>query len=305
VPALRSVGVIGTGAMGLGVVQSLVRHRFAVRARDIRPEAEAAAAAAGALACANPAALARGCDVVIVLVVDAPQVDAVLFGADGVALSIAPGAIVLVSSTVAPAFVASAAARFDAIGVPLLDAPVSGGPQRAAEGTMTMMLAGNAHAIERCAALVAAVAGKHFVVGETPGAAATFKVLNNQLAAANLAAGAEAMALAMRAGIDPRLFLEVVSASSGASWIFGDRMARRLDGDRGPRASMTLLAKDSGIAVDAAAALGFDAPLARAAHQAFAAAVAAGYAAADDSALLDYYLAHAGGATPQGSSRWK
>ena len=121
------------------------------------------------------------------------------------------------------------------------------------------------------------------------GDAATFKVLNNQLAAVNLAAGAEALAIATHAGLDPRLFLEVVGASSGASWIFADRMARALEGDYAPRAATTLLKKDVSIAVDAAAALGCDAPLARAARAAFDAAVAAGYGAEDDASLLKYY----------------
>jgi L-threonate 2-dehydrogenase len=304
-PALANVGVIGTGAMGLGVVQRLVLRRFTVRARDIRPQAEAAAIAAGAIAYPSPAALARGCDVVIVLVVDAPQVEDVLFGAEGAAATLAPGAIVLICSTVAPAFVDRMATRLSMLGIALLDAPVSGGPQRAAAGTMIVMIAGDAEAIQRCASLLDAVAAKHFVVGARPGAAATFKVLNNQLAAVNLAAGAEAMALAMRAGVDPHLLLEVINASSGASWIFNDRMTRVLDGDATPRAAMTLLAKDSGIAVDTAETLGFDAPLARAAHEAFAAAVAAGYADADDSALLDYYRRRADTAAPGDSPRWK
>ena len=304
-PALPNVGVIGTGAMGFGVVQSLVRHGFAVHARDIRPEAEVAAVAAGAMAYPSPAALARDCDIVVVLVVDAPQVEAVLFGADGVATSLAPGAIVLISSTVAPAFVADVAARLDVIGITLLDAPVSGGPQRAAAGTMTVMIAGEADAIDRCASLLAAIASRHFVVGARPGAAATFKLLNNQLAAVNLAAGAEAMALAVRGGVDLRLLMEVINASSGASWILNDRMTRVLEGDATQRAAMTLLAKDSGIAVDTAAALGFDVPIARAAHAAFTAAVAAGYATADDSALIDHYLQRAGTQASQGTSSWK
>ncbi len=151
------------------------------------------------------------------------------------------------------------------------------------------MVSGDTATIGACGALFAAISGRCFVVGVRPGAAATFKVLNNQLAAVNLAAGAEAMALAIRAGLDPRLFLEVVNASSGASWIFSDRMARALDGDRTPRAATALLNKDVAIAVDAAATLGFDAPLARAARDAFAAAVAAGHGPEDDAAMLQFY----------------
>jgi 3-hydroxyisobutyrate dehydrogenase-like beta-hydroxyacid dehydrogenase len=154
---------------------------------------------------------------------------------------------------------------------------------------MTIMVSGDAQAIGECAAVFDAIAGRRFVVGARAGDAATFKVLNNQLAAVNLAAGAEALAIATHAGLDPRLFLEVVGASSGASWIFADRMARALEGDYAPRAATTLLKKDVGIAVDAATALGCDAPLARAAREAFDAAVAAGYGAEDDASLLKYY----------------
>lgn len=284
-----TIGVIGTGAMGLGVVQSLRRNGFPVVVRDIDPDAEAAAVATGARARPTPAAVARDSSLVILLVVDAGQIESVLFGADGAAAALAPGAIVMVSSTVAPTFVESVGQRLANTGARLLDAPVSGGPQRAADGTMTIMVSGDDATVVACRAPLAAISGKCFVVGTRPGAAATFKVLNNQLAAVNLAAGAEAMALALRAGLDPRQFLEVVNASSGASWIFNDRMARALDGDRTPRAATTLLNKDVGIAVDTAATLEFDAPLARAARDAFAAAVAAGLGPEDDAAMLQYY----------------
>ena len=283
--------MIGAGAMGLGVVQSLRRHGVSVAVRDIRPEAEAAAREFGATSRPTPAALAAECSVVILLVVDAAQIDSVLFDEQGAAAALAPGSIVIVSSTVAPAYVAALAARLEGQGMRVLDAPVSGGPQRAAAGTMTVMVSGAAATIEECNALFEAMAGNTFVVGSAPGAAATFKVLNNQLAAVNLAAGAEAMAMATRAGIDPHKFMEVVNASSGASWIFGERMLRALAGDRTPRAAVTLLHKDVGLAVDTAQAMDFDAPLARAARAAFVAAVAAGYGAADDAAMVDYYQA--------------
>jgi L-threonate 2-dehydrogenase len=280
------VGVIGTGAMGLGVVQSLVRNGIDVGARDILPRAEAAAVAAGATAFPTPAALVREYRTVILLVVDADQIEDVLFGEHGAAAELMPGAVVIVSSTVSPAYLATLASR---VAARVIDAPVSGGPQRAADGTMTIMLSGDAQAIAECAAVFDAIAGRRFVVGARAGDAATFKVLNNQLAAVNLAAGAEALAIATHAGLDPRLFVDVVGASSGASWIFADRMPRALDGDYAPRAATTLLKKDVGIAVDTAVALGCDAPLARAAREAFDAAVAAGYGAEDDASLLKYY----------------
>jgi hypothetical protein len=137
-----AVGVIGTGAMGLGVVQSLARAGMAVRARDIRAEAQAAAVACGAVGCASAAAVARDCGIVIILVVDAAEVDTVVFGADGALSALAPGAIFILSSTVAPSYVAVLSSRLSGAGVRLVDAPVSGGPLRAAAGTMTLIVSG-------------------------------------------------------------------------------------------------------------------------------------------------------------------
>lgn len=287
--SLPATGVVGTGAMGLGVVRSLRRHGLATYARDIRPEAMAGAAALGAVTCASAAALAACVDVAILLVVDHRQVDDVLFGDGGAVDALRPGSVVAVSATVDPTYVADLDARLGARGIALVDAPVSGGPAKAADGTMTMMVAGHASARARCAEVFARIAGNVFVVGERPGAAMTYKVVNNLLAAANLAAGAQALALARRAGIDPSRALEVIDASSGASWIVHDRMARALAGEREVRAAMTLLAKDAGIAAALARRVGAPAGFAEAAAAAFRDAVAAGYAAEDDAALLRYY----------------
>ncbi len=282
----RSVGVIGTGAMGGGVVRSLVRAGIATVARDIRAEAQSVAVQHGATASATPAELARACDTVILLVVDAAQIESVLFGADGVAAAMAPGGIVLVCSTVDPAYPAALAPRLDAYRIALLDAPVSGGPAKAADGTMTMMVSGDAAALARVGPLLAAIAGKLFVLGPRAGDASTCKIVNNLMAGANLAAAAEAMAIARAAGLDLRQVFDVVNASSGASWIFADRMARVLAGDFGPRAAAKILTKDVGIAVALATRLGIDATAAQTAQAAFADALAAGYGEMDDAALI-------------------
>ena len=202
--ALRmNVGVVGAGAMGMGVVRSLLRGGFAAHVRDVRPEAHDEASRHGAACHPSPAALARACDAVVVLVVDSAQIEDVLFGRDGIAESNAKPTVLL-GSTVAPGDTAAFAARLAGVGVTAIDAPVSGGPQRAADGTMTMMLSGAAEAIERCGPVLRAIAGKVFVVGTRPGDAAKFKIVNNMLAAANLAAAGEAIALAERAGLDLR-----------------------------------------------------------------------------------------------------
>ncbi len=289
-PAIpEPAGVIGTGAMGMGVLRSLLRAGAATHARDIRPDALAEAARYGATCHATPASLAAVCPVVILLVVDTPQIEDVLFGPDGAATTLRPDSLVLVASTIAPADVDAIAARVAPTGAQVVGAPVSGGPARAADGSMTIMVSGAAHALARLAPMLAAIAGNVFAVGAAPADAAKFKVINNLLAAVNLAAGAEAMALAARAGLDPAMVLDVVNASSGASWIVADRLPRALAGDYAPRAATRLLAKDVGLAVDFARQHRFGAPFACAAHAAFKGAVEAGLAGEDDAVLYRWY----------------
>lgn len=271
--------------MGGGVVASLCRAGFATHARDIKPEAMAAAARLGATPHVSAAALARAVDVIIVLVVDAAQVAAVLFGPDGAAAALRPGAVVLLASTLDPDDVAGFAGKLAAQGTLCIDAPVSGGPRRAAEGTMTMMVAGSPDAMARADSVLAAISGKLFLVGTVPGTAAKFKIVNNLLAAVNLAAGAEALALATAAGLDPRLVVDVINASSGGSWIFADRMPRALEGDYAPRAAAKILAKDVGIAATFAARHRVGVPFALAAQAAFHDAIAAGCGEMDDAVV--------------------
>ena len=283
-----SIGVIGAGAMGGGVVRSLRRAGATTHVRDVRADATDAARALGAEIHDSPATLARVCPIVIILVVDDTEVDSVLFGADGAAAAFIPDAIVVLSSTLAPDYVTALAPRLAACGATLVDAPVSGGPRRAADGTMTMMVAGPANALARCAPVFGVIAERVFEVGAHAGDAARFKIVNNLLAAANLAAAAEAVALATAAGLDPRQVFDVVNASSGASWMFADRMPRALARDFAPRAATRILAKDSAIAAAFAARIGVDAPFARAAHATFRAAIDAGYGDDDDAAVVRF-----------------
>jgi 3-hydroxyisobutyrate dehydrogenase-like beta-hydroxyacid dehydrogenase len=285
------VGVIGTGAMGMGVVRSLLRAGRRPLTRDIRREAEQEARALGATPCESAAELATHADIAILLVVDDSQIDDVLFGANGALLSLRPGSVVVASSTLDPRYVASLAPRLRDRDVHLVDAPVSGGPRKAADATMTMMVAGNAQVRAHCRPVFDDIAGRVFEVGDTPGQAATFKIVNNLLAAVNLAAGAEALAIARRAGIDRKAALDVINASSGASWIVAERMARALAGDEPVHAATRILAKDVGIAAALAQRLAAHAPFALAARDAFAAAVEAGYGDDDDASLLRYFEA--------------
>lgn len=283
---LEAVGVIGPGAMGLGIVVSLLRNRYRVVARDIRAEANARASAAGAVVVDSPAAVAHAAAIVIVTVVDAHQVDDVLFGSDGVLASGARGRIAMIASTLDPEYVRSLPGRCAASGVVVLDTPISGGPAKAHAGTMTIMVAGPATAQERCGRVLAAIAGRCFAVSHEVGDAASTKIVNNLLAGANLAAAAEALALAEALGLDLQVTADVIGASSGGSWIFADRVPRALAGDYAPRAAARILAKDVGIACDVAARVRADASFAQAARRAFLEAVDTGYGEDDDAVLV-------------------
>jgi 3-hydroxyisobutyrate dehydrogenase-like beta-hydroxyacid dehydrogenase len=233
--------------------------------------------------------MARCCERIVTLVVDAVQTREVLFGADGAAGSLQPGAVVVMCSTIAPADAAALGLELARRNVAMLDAPVSGGPARAEAGTLSMMAAGPDAAFARAADVLAATTAKLFRVGAHCGDGSKVKIVNNMLAGVNLAAGCEAMALGERLGLDAKLLYEVICASSGASWIFADRMKRALEEDWKPRAAARILTKDLQLLLDTADAAGFDAEIARAAHAVFEDAVTSGLGEEDDAALLKRY----------------
>jgi 3-hydroxyisobutyrate dehydrogenase-like beta-hydroxyacid dehydrogenase len=257
--------------------------------RDIDAARERLAREAGCTVAASPAALAGAIDVLIVAVVDGAQTQAVLFGADGAAATLRPGATVLLCPTISPEDVVSAAARLSALGIEALDAPMSGGPQRARDGQMSLMVAGPDAAFARCEPLLRHLSSRLFRIGPRPGDGARTKLVNNLLAAINLAGAAEALALAQRLGLDAAATWAVVEESSGQSWIGSDRARRWIAGDTTVRARVALLAKDAALAL--AAAHGATLPMGEAAAAAFAQAAAAGLADADDAALIAQALA--------------
>ena len=292
---MQHVGIVGIGAMGWPLAQRLHEAGFALAVHDIDPAREALARGAGIAVAADPQALAAACDLVVVVVVDAAQTRAVLFGADGgaatghrgVAAGLAAGGTVLLCPTIAPEDVADCAAALAARGLATVDAPMSGGPQRARDGTMSLMLAGEPAALAQAAPVLEALSARRFHVGVRPGDGARAKLVNNLLAAVHLAGAAEALALAERLGLDAASTLAVIEQSSGQSWIASDRLRRRLAGDATVRARVALLAKDSALGMDAARGVGLAMPLGAQAAAAFARALDAGLADADDAALFD------------------
>jgi L-threonate 2-dehydrogenase len=281
------VGIIGAGNMGLAMATRLLALGWSVVVRDIDPSRETMARALGARVCASSSAVAAGAACVIVCVVDARQADRVLFDLNDGVVAQTNKPCILLCPTLAPNDTEGFAQRLAAMGLPCIDAPMSGGPLRAREGRMSLMVACDDTLFERHAELLHDLAEPVFRVGQTPGDGARTKLVNNLLAAINLAGAAQALALAERVGLDPARTLQVIEQSSGQSWIGSDRMRRALAGDLAPRAHTSLLDKDAQLALRMAKSCGFDASVGAAAAALFSRACDSALAGLDDACLFD------------------
>jgi putative dehydrogenase len=280
------IAVIGVGNMGGAMAANLLDRGWPVQVYDQDATKCLALSRLGALMCASAADAARAATTTIICVVDALQTVEVLFGAGGVADAMHLGHTVMLCPTMAPDEVENIALRLRPFGLHCVDAPMSGGPARARAGDMSLMLACAPNVLERQRALIDALSSRAFHVGERIGDGARTKLVNNLAAGINLIAAAEVLAMAARMGLDAARTLDVMEQSSGQSWIGSDRMRRAIAGDLTPRAHMTLLEKDTRLAVRAALDAGFVGPLGAAARDVFAQAAAAGLADHDDAALL-------------------
>ncbi len=295
-----NLGVVGLGSMGRGAAVSALRSGVATWGFDPSADALARFAEAGGHAAASVAELAANVDLVLVLVVNAAQTEAVLFGADGLAEHLKPGSVVVASATVDPSLPPRWEARLAERGLWLIDGPVSGGAKKAADGQMTLMASGRPEAFAAAGSLLETFCGKVFRLGDRAGVGSTVKMVNQHLAGVHIAAACEAIALGIRAGADPRQLYEVICQSAGASWMFENRVPHILEGDYTPLSTVNIFVKDLGIVLDSARQLGFPLPLAAAAHQLYLATAASGHGAEDDSAVIKFYAALAGLSLPEG-----
>jgi putative dehydrogenase len=293
------VAVIGLGSMGMGAALNLLRAEHTVFGCEPREAVRAAFAAEGGSAVERPADLPTDVQAVVVFVVNAAQTDDVLFGANGCAGLLAPGTVVLCCTTVAPEYARTLSARLAAMGLLMLDAPVSGGAVGARQGTMTVMAAGPEAAFAAAQPVLDAVASKVWRLGGAAGIGSTVKMVNQLLAGVHIATAAEALALGIRAGADPQTLFDVISTSAGSSWMWQNRVPHILAGDDTPHSAVNIFVKDLGIVLDQARALTFPLPMASAAHQLFLAAAAAGHGGSDDAFVIRVWQALAGIKLPE------
>jgi 3-hydroxyisobutyrate dehydrogenase len=279
---MNTVAIIGLGNMGLGMARALLARGFAVHGCDIAPAAAAAAQQAGVTMYPTPSAAVAHASTVFIVVVNAAQIDDVL---KTLSPALTTKHTVLCMSTIAPQDATRFAVQIATTGAGAIDAPISGGPARAAAGELTVMLAGSASALTAAKPVCDAIANRSFTISADAGDASKVKLLNNLLAGINLAASAQVLRLAGELGIKPQALLDVMQVSSGQSWIADNRLPRALAGDFEPRSYMHILTKDVTLANAMLADAGYHLLLGVDAQAVFQAAIDAGMTLQDDCAV--------------------
>jgi 3-hydroxyisobutyrate dehydrogenase len=296
------VGWLGVGAMGAPMAARAARSGHSVRAHDITPERAAALAADGVQPAETIASAAAAADVVAIMVATPGQLEQALFGPDGAASALHAGAVVVIMSTAGPRAVVSAATRLADAGVAVVDAPVSGGVQRAAAGELLIMVSGPAGPVARARPLLDALARSAPVVGLLPGDGQRMKLVNQLLCGVHIAAAAEALAFAEALGLEAAQCWQVLREGAAASFMLDDRGARMAAAQFDQaRSAMDIFVKDMGLVTEAAGQAGAAVPLAAAARQLYTRGHQLGMGRLDDSALIEVLRAMRGasdGPTP-------
>jgi len=293
---MTRVAFVGLGAMGLPMARNLLSSGFTVTGYDLNAAALDALESGGGQRSKSAAEAAAEADILILMVVNAAQAEAVLF--EGGALeALRPDGVVALMATCPPSAVESINARVLKAGRRLIDSPVSGGVAGAKAATLTIMAAGPKDTFDKAKPAFDALGDKVFHVGETPGQGAMVKTVNQLLCGVHIAVVAEAFALAAKVGVDLRILLEIMSGSAASSWMLKDRGPRMLEAEPEVTSAVDIFVKDLGIVLDAGRDTKAALPLAAAAHQMFLATSGHGNGKADDSQVIRSYFALNGVAT--------
>lgn len=287
---MAKIAVYGLGSMGYGVAQSCLRAGHTVWGLDVRDEAMNRFRAEGG---ADGSVPAGDLDVAVCVVLNAAQTEDVLFGQDGVVPGMADGAAVISCATVPPEFARDMATRAAEHGVHYLDAPISGGSVKAAQGALSVMAGGSADSFAAAKPALDAMAETIFELGDV-GAGSAMKAVNQLLAGVHIATMAEGLTFGMTQGVAPEKFVEVISQCAGTSWMLENRAPHIVDGDYTPHSAVNIWLKDLGIVLDIAKGAGFSAPVTAAALQQFVAAAGSGLGGEDDAAVAKIYARNAG-----------
>ncbi len=279
------VGFIGLGLMGRPMALNLIKAGHTLHVWSRRNESMAPLVQAGATGCASPADVAGRSEVVISMVADAPDVEQVALGPDGVADGARSGLIFVDMSTIAPAAAQSIAGRLAERGVTMLDAPVSGGETGAIEGTLTIMVGGDPVDFRKVSPLFEAMGRTVSLIGGT-GAGQVAKACNQILTGVGVAAVAEALNFAQKSGVDPVRVREALMGGFAYSRILENHGKRMLDRNFCPGFKAWMHQKDMRIVLEEAHRLGLALPSAAATAQMFNAMVGSGLGEEDSVAML-------------------
>jgi 3-hydroxyisobutyrate dehydrogenase-like beta-hydroxyacid dehydrogenase len=291
---VKTIGLVGAGTMGAPMGASLMRAGFALRicAHKRRDRVETLVDG-GAVEAADPAAVAAICDVLITMVPDAPQVEEALFGPRGATHGLRAGAHVIDMSTISPVASRGFHERLAAQGVAMLDAPVSGGPARAAEGTLAIMAGGSDEAFAACEPVMQALGTPTHVGGA--GMGETVKLVNQIIISSVMLANVEGLVFAKKAGADIELVRRVIGSATGSNYILDKWLPQTwFAGSHKGGFALDLLRKDLNAALDAAKALGVPMPLSERAAERYRLASDEGHGAEDYSAVAEPYERAAG-----------
>ena len=280
-----NAAIIGLGSMGLGMARSMLKAGIETHGFDLNPASVAAMVEGGGFAAASASEVAKGCDILVMVVVNAEQTRSILFGQAGAAQTMKRGGVIISCATMSPENARSLSNEATALGLLYLDAPMSGGAIKASSGDLTFMASGSPKAFARAQPILDAVAGKVYKLGDTAGIGASFKMVNQLLAGVHIAAACEAMTFAARLGLDLDKVFEVITASAGNSWMFENRVPHILEGDYSPRSAISIFTKDLGIVSDMGRKEKFPTQIASTALQMFLATAAAGMDGDDDASV--------------------
>jgi 3-hydroxyisobutyrate dehydrogenase len=281
---MERIGFIGLGTMGAAMAANIARGGFPLTVWNRTPGKAGPLVALGAREARSPAEVGRTSDVVVICVSDTPDVEAVVFGPDGLAAGLAEGAVVVDCSTISPSATRAIAERLRSQGVGFLDAPVSGGSEGARDGTLTIFVGGEPNDLERARPVLERLGRTVTHVGPV-GAGQITKAVNQVIIAGAYLSLAEGIVLAIRSGLDPATVVAALGGGAARSWVLENRSGRMIANDYPLGFRVALHRKDLGIALDLAREVGVALPVAAWCEQVETALVATGHGDEDVSAV--------------------
>ena len=293
---IKNILVVGLGSMGFGIAQSLIRAGYSVYGQDKNLKQQKRLIEKGGYDKNIPF---NDLQAVIIVVLNEKQTREIIFGQNGISEKLKKNSLIMVCTTVAPDFAKEMASSCNDKGLLYLDAPISGGSKKSAEGKLSYMISGSQKAFEVAKPILDCTSEIVFEFGEHVGSGSAMKAVNQMLAGVHIAAMAEAITFGITQGIDPKRFLEVISKCAGTSWMLENRTPHIIDNDYSPKSSINIWPKDLGIVLDIAKNSNFSAPLTAAALQQFVSAAGSGLGQEDDAAVAKIYARNAGIKLPQ------